>query len=531
MTITNTSLSFAHLVSSGDLRQPANIAGWPAQSEFEATLHRVFMSQHCELVRLHQFDPERGHGFIDSQRMGLDLLTAADPAAPLVVATTIWQYSHHLVGGLQRRTGPLLLCCNWDGHWSGVVGTLNLSASLEKFGIEHSLLMYDKHAPERFEASIAEWVSTGAAQRPAPYRQEIVENSDERALAVADELWRERPILTVFDEGCMGMLNAIVDDAVIARTPFLKERVSQSALVAEMLTIADSEAEDVLAWVEQRGMTFDWSTDDSGLTRDQVLSQCKMYIAAVRIADDFGSAAVGIQYQQGLKDVVPASDFAEGLLNNAERPPVRQRDGGSELYEGGPLPHFNEVDECAGIDAVVTNRLWVELGMDPASTLHDIRFGGNWDGQFVWTFMISGAAPASHLTGGYAGAHGFRQQAIFFPLGGSTLQGVGKPGEIVWSRVYTSNGVLSADVGVGRVLELPLDETLRRQNATSPEWPIVHATLHGVDRDQLISHHHSNHIQLAYVDEAADPFEVARMKAAVFSSIGIVSHLCGFGAD
>lgn len=38
-----------------------------------------------------------------------------------------------------------------------------------------------------------------------------------------------------------------------------------------------------------------------------------MYIAALRIADDFGCAAIGIQYQQGLKDLAPASDLlAEG---------------------------------------------------------------------------------------------------------------------------------------------------------------------------------------------------------------------------
>jgi hypothetical protein len=37
-----------------------------------------------------------------------------------------------------------------------------------------------------------------------------------------------------------------------------------------------------------------------------------MYIAAGRIANDFGCDAVGIQYQQGLKDMCPASDLAEG---------------------------------------------------------------------------------------------------------------------------------------------------------------------------------------------------------------------------
>ena len=47
-----------------------------------------------------------------------------------------------------------------------------------------------------------------------------------------------------------------------------------------------------------------------------------MYIAAMRIADEFGCDAIGIQYQQGLKDLAPASDLVEGLLNNVDRPPV-----------------------------------------------------------------------------------------------------------------------------------------------------------------------------------------------------------------
>jgi len=80
-----------------------------------------------------------------------------------------------------------------------------------------------------------------------------------------------------------------------------------------------------------------------------------MYIAATRIADQFGCDAIGIQYQLGLTDVAPASDLVEGLLNNVERPPVYDASG-RELYAGKALPHFNEVDECAGLDALVTNR-------------------------------------------------------------------------------------------------------------------------------------------------------------------------------
>ena len=90
-----------------------------------------------------------------------------------------------------------------------------------------------------------------------------------------------------------------------------------------------------------------------------------MYVAAVRMADDFGCAAIGIQYQQGLKDICVASDLAEGLLNNPERPPVRRRRRRACSSTAGPLPHFNEVDECAGLDALVTNRVWTRPGLDP----------------------------------------------------------------------------------------------------------------------------------------------------------------------
>jgi hypothetical protein len=41
-----------------------------------------------------------------------------------------------------------------------------------------------------------------------------------------------------------------------------------------------------------------------------------MYVAAARMAEAFSCDAIGIQYQQGLKDLLPASDLVEGMLNN-----------------------------------------------------------------------------------------------------------------------------------------------------------------------------------------------------------------------
>src|SRR5699024_5257163 len=162
-------------------------------------------------------------------------------------------------------------------------------------------------------------------------------------------------------------------------------------------------------------------------------------IAALRIADDFGCSAIGIQYQQGLKDLAPASDLVEGLLNNVHRPPARSRDGSRVLWEGEAMPHFNEVDEGGAVDALVinreraarvtctaptTNRVWSAMALDPANTLHDVRWGEEYDCEFVWVFEISGSVPPSHFENGYADAEGWRQGSVFFPAGGATINGV-----------------------------------------------------------------------------------------------------------
>jgi hypothetical protein len=294
-----------------------------------------------------------------------------------------------------------------------------------------------------------------------------------------------------------------------------------------MNRVPGEEAAEIKGWLDARGFEFRFGSDPATeLTEDQVLSQFKMYIAALRISDDFGLDAVGIQYQQGLKDTVPASDLAEGLLNNVERPPVFSRDGVRELYAGAPLPHFNEVDEGVAVDALVTSRIWTAMGFDPATTLHDIRWGEQYGDEYVWVFEISGAVPASH-NGGYDKSYAMRQSPMFFPLGGGTLSGVSKPGEIVWSRVYIEGGELHVDLGRGHVVELPEEETRRRLEATDPQWPIMHAVLDGVTRDQLMARHKANHAQVAYAPDAAAADSALRAKAAMFAELGVHVHLCG----
>jgi hypothetical protein len=520
-----------YTVASGDLRQSANRTCWPVQEKLEGHLTEALRDLGWSVRRGHEVDPAKGHGFIDSQRAGIEVFKTLPPDAPLIVAEAVWQYSHHVLAGLRGHRGPVLIVANWSGQWPGLVGLLNLAGSLTKAGRPYSVLWSEDFTDAWSRHGLKTWLDSGELHHDTAHvtDYEHTDGGVEVALgkAVARQLATEKAIIGVFDEGCMGMYNAIIDDELLNPLGIYKERLSQSALVAEMLRVGDEEARQARTWLDKAGLTFHLGTDEATeLTEPQLTSQLKMYVAALRIADDFGLDAVGIQYQQGLKDVVPASDLAEGLLNNVARPPVLSRDGSRELYPGRPLPHFNEVDEGVAVDALITNRLWTAMGLDPATTLHDVRWGEDYDGRFVWVFEISGAVPASH-NGGYDRSWSMRQPPMYFPLGGGTLSGVSKPGEIVWSRVFVMDGALHADLGRATVVELPEEETERRLQATTPQWPIMHAVLHGVSRDQFMARHRANHLNVAYADDADGADRALTAKAAAFAELGMHVHLCG----
>lgn len=525
----------AILIASGDLRLSANQVCWEAQSQMEAKVVEAFAKEGITVKRGHPYDEELKHGFIWNQRMGMDVFKTIHPDAKLIVAESVWQYSHHVLAGLRSHRGPILTVANWSGEWPGLVGMLNLNGSLTKAGVDYSTLWSEDFTDEYFLNGIREWIKTGKITHQTDHVADYsAGDSDEEKLgqALAQQLKQEKAIMGIFDEGCMGMYNAIIDDEMLNPTGLYKERLSQSALVVAMREVSDEEASTARKWLDDKGMTFKTGSDEATeLTDAQIHEQLKMYVAAVRIADEFGCSTIGIQYQQGLKDMAPASDLVEGLLNNVDRPPVYHAETGEELFAGQALPHFNEVDECAGVDALVTNRIWTAMGYDPETTLHDLRYGEHYSGDgvddYVWVFLISGAAPAEHFIDGYAGAVSERQPPMYFRLGGGTLKGISKPGEIVWSRVFVMDGALHADLGLASVVELPQEETERRWQATTPQWPIMHAVLKGVNRDQMMARHKANHLNVAYAPTAQDAKNALIAKAAMFAEMGIDVHLCG----
>jgi hypothetical protein len=525
------------LVASGDLRLSANQTCWAKQKEMEDALTAAVEAAGYELVRAHPYKEDEKHGFIGSQKEGLEVFSRIDPNAKIIVAEAVWQYSHHVLPGLLAHKGPILTVANWSGTWPGLVGMLNLNAGLTKAGKKFSTLWSEDFTDDFFVKGLNKWIDKGEVKHSLKHvtalkKIKVPAAEAKLGAALADQLRQDRAIMGIFDEGCMGMYNAIIQDELINPMGVFKERMSQSALYYETTQIADDEAQAVRKWMDNKGMKFVTGPNPAtDLTDEQILIQCKMYIAAVRLADDFGCSLIGIQYQQGLKDLLPASDLVEGMLNNADRPPVKSRDGKRVLFDGDAVVHFNEVDECAGLDGLMTNRVHKAMGQPVENTLHDVRWG-DWDQSgtikdYVWVFLISGSAPPAHFTGGWAGASSERQPAMYFRMGGGSLKGISKPGEIVWSRIFVENGKLKMDLGRAEVVELPREETERRWNLTTPQWPIMSAVTYGVDRDQFMARHKANHIQVAYATSAKEADAAMFAKAAMAEAMGMDVFLCG----
>lgn len=521
------------LIASGDLRPAANQVCWPAQEKVETAVTGAVEKLGYKVRRGHPYIAAQKHGFIDSQKYGMEVFRNIPPDTPLLVVEAVWQFSHHVLAGLTTHKGPILTIANWSGQWPGLVGMLNLNGCLTKAGVNYSTLWSEDFADPFFLNGLRKWLVTGKLSHNLRHatplsKWTIPAAAEKTGRTMATELKRDKAIMGVFDEGCMGMYNAIIPDELLHKTGVFKERLSQSALFAAMQLVPDSEARTARLWLEKRGMRFVTGQNEAiELTDGQIIEQLKMYIAAVRIADEFGCATIGIQYQLGLKDLTPASDLAEGLLNNMDRPPVFSADGKRELFANEMLPHFNEVDECAGLDGYVTYKVWRKLGYAPENTLHDVRWGETFNGEFVWVFLISGAAPPAHFEGGYGGTTSERQPPMYFAKGGGSVKGCSKAGEIVWSRVYVDNGKLKIDLGRGKVVKLPNEETDRRWQLTTPQWPIMHAVLYGVSRDQLMAKHKANHIQVVYGPTAAAANRALAVKAALFRELGVEVTICG----
>src|SRR4051812_37529364 len=152
------------LVASGDLRLSANQVCWPAQRAMEEALGAAVKACGYELVRAHAYKEEQKHGFIGSQKEGMEVFRGIDPDAKLIVAEAVGQYSHHVLSGLMSHRGAICTVANWSGQWPGLVGMLNLNGSLTKAGVKYSTLWAEDFSSAEFGKKLKKFLDGKAVK-------------------------------------------------------------------------------------------------------------------------------------------------------------------------------------------------------------------------------------------------------------------------------------------------------------------------------------------------------------------------------
>ena len=418
---------------------------------------------------------------------------------PMIGVCVHWFYGPHTTDGVVGKDNPLLLASNFSGTWPGLVGLLNTGACLASVGREFSRAWTsadDWTADEDYMARLDEWCSTGRIQYPADeitHHAPISPEAAQIAQIVADEIAERRVLALMLGDTSMGMINGYFGPRLLNPIGFTEHKVDQAWIISRGREIADDRIDSALAFVKDKGVHFHWGeTDAEDFTEDSTREQLRDYLAVLDLAEEFKADCLGWQYQLGLIPLRPPSDFAEGLFNSICRPESN----------GDTLCTATEADQGNLVPMEMMKRLLKRKGLNPTTFLHDMRWGGEHEGRFVWVLNNSGSSGAyafNHDADTLDGAHSYRQPAGYFPIPGGTMTGESLPGEITWSRAYIKGGELWMDIGRGEVLQLPPEKRDVWWNGTTRQWPFMAADL-GISQQTAMAHYMSNHIAIAYGD-------------------------------
>jgi len=432
---------------------------------------------------------------------------------PMVGVCVHWFYGPHTTDGVVGKDNPLLLASNFSGQWPGLVGLLNTAACLALLDRPFSRVWTDASdwtADDVFMERLSTWCSTGRipyAEEGISYHAPVSEEAAAVAKRVADEIRKRRALILMLGDTSMGMINGYFGPRLLARHGFAEHKVDQAWIIDRGKRVTEKRIDDAFRFVVDKGVTFHWGEkgaedfDERG-TKEQL----RDYLAVLDLVDEYKADCVGWQYQLGLLPLRPPSDFSEGLLNSACRPEGN----------GDTIACATEADQGNVLPMELMKRLLKTKGLHQDVMFHDVRWGAEHDGRFVWVLLNSGSTSAyafNHDPSSLRGVHSYRQPSLYFPHPGGTFAGESLPGKITWSRAYVRDGELWMDVGRGEVVGLPSEVRDAWWNGTTREWPFMAADL-GVSRDALMAHYLSNHVAVAYGD--------------IFGEMVALSHELGF---
>ncbi len=439
---------------------------------------------------------------------------------PMVGVFVHWAYAPHTVDGVVGKDNPLLLASNFSGTWPGLVALLNTGASLESVGRPASRAWTDAPdwtADARFMERLDEWCSTGRIdydqselRQPGPIAPEAQAVAD-RVLA---EIRRKRVLALMLGDTSMGMINGYFGPRLLYPIGFSEHKVDQAWLVDRSRSIAESRVEAAFQFVTSKGVAFHWGEADAeDFTPDSTKNQLRVYLAVLDLLGEFRADCLGWQYQLGLLNLLPPSDFGEGLLNSHARP-----EG-----DGHAIMTSTEADQGNLVPMELMKRVLEAKGEPGAVMFHDVRWGAIHDGRWLWVLLNSGSCGAYAFNedlGSLEGVHSYRQPSGYFPIPGGTFAGVSRPGPITWARAWIDrDGGLVLDLGRGESVALPEPVREAWWRGTTRQWPFMAADL-GCSPETIMAHSMSNHIAVAYGDifaEMADLGQKLGMRVRVLA--------------
>jgi L-fucose isomerase-like protein len=341
-----------------------------------------------------------------------------------------------------------------------------------------------------------EWCSSGRIR----YREDELSGSAPiapKAKKIADsvlaEIRKRRVLALMLGDTSMGMINGYFGSRLLNQIGFTEHKVDQAWIIHRMKSVQQKRVDAAFRFVVQKGVKFHWGENGArDFTEEATREQLRMYLAVLDLMKEFKADCLGWQYQLGLLNLLPPSDFCEGLFNSICRP-----EG-----DGDVIATATEADQGNLVPMELMKRLLKKKGLHPGVMFHDVRWGGQHNGRFLWVLLNSGSCGAyafNHNEKTLKGVHSYRQPAGYFPIPGGTFAGESRPGEATWARAYIQNDQLWMDIGRARVHKLPPRKRDAWWKGTTREWPFMAADL-GVSQETIMAHYMSNHVAIAYGD-------------------------------
>jgi L-fucose isomerase-like protein len=419
---------------------------------------------------------------------------------PLIGVFVHWTYAPHTVDGVVGKDNPLLLASNFSGTWPGLVALLNTAASLESVGRPASRIWSDAPdwtADDRFMERLDEWCTTGRIRYQTHELRgagAVSPESIATAERVREGIRRRRILALMLGDTSMGMINGYFGPRLLYPIGFSEHKVDQAWLIERSRSVTEHRVEEAFRFVQEKGVTFHWQEAEAeDFTPASSREQLRGYLAVLDLLEEFQADCLGWQYQLGLLRLLPPSDFAEGLLNSHARP-----EGNGEV-----VITSTEADQGNLVPMELMKRLLQAKGLPAAVMFHDVRWGSQHDGRFLWVLLNSGSCSSfafSHDVTSLAGVHSYRQPAGYFPIPGGTFAGISQPGPITWARSWINGaGRLVMDLGRGESVALPEGVREAWWRGTTRQWPFMAADL-GCSSETIMAHYMSNHIAVAYGD-------------------------------